>query len=49
LDIDRNRRRGTILYLAVKYRLRILYMGRYELIRDRYDRKYKIPKLEQGR
>jgi len=48
LDLDRNRR-GTILCLAVKYRLRILHMGRYELIRDRDDRKYKILKLEQGR
>jgi hypothetical protein len=36
----------TILCLAVKYWLRILHMGRYELIRDRDDRKYKIPKLE---
>jgi len=49
LDLDRSRRRGTILCLAVKYRLRILHMGRYELTRDWDDRKYKISNLEQGR
>jgi len=49
MDLDRNRRRGRVLCLAVKYWLRILHMDSYELIRHRYDRKFKIPKLEQGR